>query len=193
MKTNNSTSSGYTVNILCEAMRKTENGNLLFTIITFLFICTLHSCESNSTIVSESSITAVGEVAHISAKDKEAISNSSDIVFTGNDIQWFDQNTREIKFKKNIDCSVFQTYQKIHFNLDGKFLFTAQTYASQHHSFIIKDLVLFIDQFTQKCYLHDCYPLSVAENDPETKTNKEKRFDTWNSFLMQLRTEYKIK
>lgn len=151
------------------------------------------SCEGRSSEESDSLITAMGEVAHSPVKDKEVISNSSDIVFTGNDIQWFDQNTREIKFKKNIDCSVFQTYQKIHFNLDGKFLFTAQTYASQHHSFVIKDLVLFIDQFTQKCYLHDCYPLSIAENDPETKTNKEKRFDAWNSFLMQLRTEYKIK
>lgn len=193
MKTNNTTSSGYTVNFLCKAMQKAKNGSLLFAIITFLFICTFLSCESNSTIVSESSITVVGEVAHFSVKDKETISNSSDIVFTGNDIQWFNQNTREIKFKKNIDCSVFQTYQKIHFNLDGKFLFTAQTYASQHHSFIIKDLVLFIDVLTRKCYLHDCYPLDIAENDPDTENNKEKRADAWNSFLTQLRTESKVK
>ncbi len=151
------------------------------------------SCEGRSSEEDNSLITAMGEVSNFPVKDKEAISNSSDIVFTGNDIQWFDQNTREIKFKKNIDCSVFQTYQKIHFNLDGKFLFTAQTHASQYHSFIINDLVLFIDIFTKKCYLHDCYPLNVAENNPETIANKEKRLDAWNSFLMQLRTEYKIK
>ena len=51
MKTNNSTSSGYTVNFLCKAMQKAKNGSLFFAIITFLFICTLLSCESNSTII----------------------------------------------------------------------------------------------------------------------------------------------
>ena len=192
MKTNNSTSNGCTVNFLCKAMRKTKNGSLLFTTITFLFICTLFSCERNSTIVSKSLIIVVGESTHTSGVE-EGVDEKPAIIFSGNDIQWFDQNTREIKFENKIDFSIFQTYQKIHFKLDGNFLFTAQTYASQHHSFIIKDLVLFIDQFTGKCYLHDCYPMSVAENDPETKVNKEKRSDAWNSFLMQLRTEYKIK
>ncbi|MBD9143526.1 MAG: hypothetical protein EGP48_01220 [Erysipelatoclostridium ramosum] len=181
------------MNFLCKAMQKAKNGSLFFAIITFLFICTLLSCESNSTIISESSITVVGEVAHFSVKDKETISNSSDIVFTGNDIQWFNPNTREIKFKNNVDLNSFQTYQKIHFRLNNSYLFTAQTYASQHHSFIVNDLVLFIDVVTRKCYLHDCYPLEIAENDPDTKENKEKRADAWSSFLTQLKAESKVK
>lgn len=192
MKTNYSTSNGYRMDSLCKAMQKKKNGSLLFIIIAFLFICTLSSCESNSTIVSESSITAVGEVTRASGV-KDVVGESTAIIFSGNDIQWFNPNTREIKFKKNVDCRSFQTYQKIHFKLNENYLFTAQTYASQYHSFTVNDLVLFIDSFTQKCYLHDCYPLDVAKNDPVTKKNKEKRTNGWNAFCTQLKVEGKIK
>lgn len=167
--------------------------NSFFAIITFLFIYVLSSCDSSESNESDSLITAVGEFAQSSVEVKESIANGDAVVFTGNDIQWFNPNTREIKFKNNVDLNSFQTYQKIHFRLNNSYLFTAQTYASQHHSFIVNDLVLFIDVVTRKCYLHDCYPLEIAENDPDTKENKEKRADAWSSFLTQLKAESKVK
>lgn len=168
-------------------------GNLFLVAIIFFFAFSLPSCEGRVADESDSLITAVGELTRSSVKEKESFDNNSAIVFTGNDIQWFNPTTREIKFKKNIDYSSFQTYQKIHFKLNNNYLFTAQTYVSQYHSFTVKDLVLYIDISTRKCYLHDCYPLDIAKNDPDTQNNKEKRASGWNSFVSQLQKESKIK
>lgn len=182
-----------TFNLMRKTWRSSMVGDLLFTVTAFLFTFVLSSCENGASDEPISCITAVSDISGSSGEEEQSVVKKPTVVFTGNDIQWFNPNTREIKFKKDVNYGTFKTYQKIHFKLNDDFLFTAQTYASQHHSFIIKDLVLFIDQFTQKCYLHDCYPLEIAENDPDTKINKEKRSVAWDSFVAQLRTEYKIK
>lgn len=165
---------------------------MFFTTIIACLIFMLPSCESKTTLDSDSLITVVGDLAK-SSRESKTDSEDFPIVFTGNDIQWFNPQTREVKFKKNVDHNNFHTYQNIHFNLDGNFLFTARTYASQYHSFVINDLVLFIDVFTQKCYLYDCYPVEIMENDSDTQKNKEKRAAAWTLFLKQLKAEQKIK
>ena len=178
--------------LTCKIMAKNKLNNQFFIIMLSIFPMFL-SCENQTSGEAGSLIIAIGETKSHIPLENQSISNNSAIVFTGNDIQWFSPTTREIKFKKNVNIGSFQTYQKIHFKLNNEHLFTVQTYTSQYHSFIIKDLVLFIDLFTKKCYLHDCYPLNIAENDAETQANKEKRHDAWNSFLIQLKTENRIR
>ena len=182
----------YVLSLMCKVITKNRLNNLFFVIILF-FLPVLVSCETQTSVETISLITAVGNPKGYTLNENQSITNNPVTIFIGNDIQWFDPDTREIKLKKDVNINDFQTYQKIHFKLDNEYLFTAQTYTSQHHSFIIKDLVFFIDLFTKKCYLHDCYPLNIAKNDAETQANKEKRHDAWSSFLMQLKTENKIR
>lgn len=192
MKTNILRVSNYAPNQMCKTVQKHKKDSVLYTIIASLFIFMLSSCE-NHTSIKDSLITATGEVTTRSTSQKEELSeDNSPVIFTGNDIHWFNPQTREIRFKKNIDPTTLKTYQKIHFRLNDNILFTAQTYASQYHSFGISDLVLFIDIATRKCYLHDCYPVSILENDPNTKKNKEKRAGAWNAFIKQLKAEDRI-
>lgn len=180
------------LNLVCGRITNNRLNNMLFVIVLF-FLPILVSCENQTSVETISLIAAVEDSKDYTSDKKQSITNNPVTIFTGNDIQWFDPNTREIKFKNSVNINSFQTYQKIHFELDNEYLFTVQTYTSQYHSFIIKDLVLFIDLFTKKCYLHDCYPLNIAEYDAETQANKEKRHDAWNSFLIQLKTENRIK
>lgn len=167
-------------------------GNLIFINILVCLMLIFTSCEGRMTLDSDSPISVVGELTN-PAEEHRATTDNSSVVFTGSDIQWFNPESREIVFKKEFDITTFHTYQKNYFNLNGRFLFTAETYASQYHSFAIKDLVLFIDIFTRKCYLNDCYPLALLENDSDTKKNRDKRANAWNSFLKQLKAENKIK
>lgn len=191
MKATNLSSHDFNTSLLCMILYQRQLVRLV--LITIMFIFIFSSCESSTTIISQSSIIAVGESICIKMGDKDYVDNDSVVVFCGNDILWFNPSTREIKFVNNMEFGAFHTYQKIHFKLNNNYLFTAQTYASQQHSFIIKDLVLYIDVINRKYYLHDGYPLNIVKDDPDTIMNKQKRSNAWNSFLEQLKIENRIK
>jgi hypothetical protein len=165
-------------------------------IIKIFFFCAilfLYSCEDNS-LKQTSLITVKGEATtRASSTDKGDIaSDISPVVFTGNDISWFDLNTGEIKFNKSFEPDDLKVFQKVHFYLREKQLFTVSTYVRPFHSFASNDLVLYVET-NGKCYLHDCYPLSIMETIPTVKENKEKRAVAWKQFIDQLEKERKIK
>lgn len=153
----------------------------------------LLACEDNS-LEQTSLITVQAEVTtRVTSVQDEGVTNSvSPVVFTGNDISWFDTKTGEIKFAKSFNPYDLAVFQKLNFYLDGKLLFTVNTYVQPIHSFASNDLVLYLEA-DDKCYLHDCYPLSIIDTDPTVKVNKEKRSESWNKFVNQLKNERKIK
>lgn len=164
----------------------------IINVILFCVILAFSSCENNSPEQS-SLITVTGEAKTTSSSVNGENSNDvAPVVFTGNDIAWFNSKTGEIKFRGSFNPGDLELHQNLHFYLAGNHLFTVVTYVMPIHSFASNDLVLYIDA-DGKCYLHDCYPLSLMETLPEVKENKQKREVAWNKFINQLKNEKKLK
>lgn len=113
-------------------------------------------------------------------------------IFTGNDIDWFNPETREIKFS-NIepDSHPLPIHGKVDIKMEGETLFTIVAYVNAFVSIAYDDLILFHDIQSGKYYLYDNYPDYWA---PElTQQNVEKRAAGWNKFLKQLKQEGRLK
>jgi hypothetical protein len=116
----------------------------------------------------------------------------SQLLFTGNDIAWFNPNSREIKFT-NIQPGPFSIpmYAQIDMKIKDETLFTIVAHIINSVSRAYDDLVLFYDLETSKYYLYDNYPNYWS---PEsTQKNIEKRDSGWNKFLVQLKKEGRLK
>lgn len=164
----------------------------IISIILLSAIFTLSSCEDNSPEQS-SLITVMGEPkARSASADGGNHQRVAPVVFTGNDIAWFNSKTQEIKFRGSFNHEDLKLHQNLQFYLAGEHLFTVVTYVQLIHSFASNDLVLYVD-VDGKYYLHDYYPLSLMETLPEVKENKQKQEAAWNKFVNQLKNEKKLK
>ncbi len=125
-------------------------------------------------------------------------SNFGSILFTESDIEWFDVNTREIKFK-DADEPLYrrlEPYREIKFYLGDNALFVVSSFVSDLHSMIFTDLVLHYDMITDPnqghYYLHDCYPLQFI-NDERVQANRERRAEQWAIFTQHLESRGKLR
>ena len=163
-------------------------------IINFILLCAifiLSSCEDNSPEQS-SLITVMGESkVRPASADGGNHQGVAPVVFTGNDIAWFNSTTQEIKFRGSFNHEDLKLHQNLQFYLAGEHLFTALTYVQPIHSFAFNDLVLYVDA-DGRYYLHDCYPLSLMEILPGVKENKQKREAAWDKLINQLKSEKKL-
>jgi len=83
---------------------------------------------------------------------------SKSIVFTGADILWFNESTKEIRFKDNLSMqSVFTHVQEIEFYIESEYLFSA-VYVNSLNSQIINSLVFYYNILENKYFLLDGYP-----------------------------------
>ena len=122
-------------------------------------------------------------------------------LFTDDDIEWFDVNTREIRFR---DTSTtpngrLQLLGPIDFFLYGEFLFEGgATYVGLICSQVFLDLVLCQGrieggQVIDDCYyLQDCYPLECA-GDEEVQNNRIRRAAQWEKFTKYLDSKGKLR
>ena len=120
------------------------------------------------------------------------------ILFTETDIEWFDVNTREIKFK-DVDEPLYkrlEPYREIKFYLGDNALFVVSSFVSDLHSMIFTDIVLHYDMITDPnqghYYLHDCYPPQFI-NDEQVKANRASRAEQWSAFTKHLESRGKLK
>ncbi len=125
-----------------------------------------------------------------------------DTIFTEDDIEWFNVNTREIRFK-NTDGQLFkkmmENYDKenLEFHLGENVLFEVSRFVSDFDSRIFTDLVLYYstigeDEGNPRYYLHDCYPPQFI-NDERTQANIKKNAEQWESFVTYLDGKGKLK
>ena len=85
------------------------------------------------------------------------------IVFTGNDILWFNESTKEIRFKDNLSMqAAFSNVQALKFYIDDEYLFSA-TYVNSLSSQIIQGLVLYYNIIENKYFLQNGYPPDRAD------------------------------
>ena len=126
---------------------------------------------------------------------------SDGALFTDDDIEWFDVNTREIRFR---DTSTMlngrlQLLSGIDFYLGGEYLFSGgATYVGLIYSQVFLDLVLCQGriedgQVINDCYyLHDCYPQPFID-DETVKTNRISRVAQWEKFTKYLESKGKLR
>ncbi len=120
------------------------------------------------------------------------------VLFTEDDIEWFNVTTREIKFK-NLDEPPYnrmQPFHEIEFHLGDNALFVVRSFVGDWDSRIFTDLVLHYDVITDPnqghYYLHDCYPLQFIDTD-EVKASIKKNAGQWDLFIYYLKSKGKLK
>ena len=120
-------------------------------------------------------------------------------VFTEADIEWFNPNTREVKFLQQVD-SLSQRLRmndgELQFRLGENVVLKVSRFVGDWDSRTFKDLVLHFDVISNSeqghFYLQDCYPLQFI-NDEQVQSNIKKNAEMWDAFVNYLEKIGKIK
>ena len=135
--------------------------------------------------------------------------NNSDreLLFTGNDIKYFNLSTREIIFDDSLYEKLekrFFWYKSVDFFLNDETLFENVELLTSLDSRFVNDLVLFVKIIFYpeiRVYLYDGRPSEIPESWPEEikevyrkerETNAEKRKAEWDIFIKYLSDRGKI-
>ena len=123
----------------------------------------------------------------VGQSETRSVADVQNVLFTEDDIEWFNVTTREIKFK-DMDEPLYkrmQPFHEIEFHLGDNALFVVSSFVGDWDSRIFTNLVLHYDVISDPnqghYYLQDCYPLQFAETD-EVKANREKNAAQWETF-----------
>ena len=122
-------------------------------------------------------------------------------VFTDEDIEWFDLNTRELRF--GIDSEAIynrlESLDRIEFRLGDDVLFQVDNIVNPTFSRPYFDLVLYYDWTWENdekvgvgYYLYDCYPQQFVDEEL-AKNNRNKRVEQWKAFTDFLESKGKLK
>ncbi len=144
----------------------------------------------------------------VGQSETRSITDAPNVLFTEDDIEWFNMATREIKFfdkqsggakRRDMDEPLYkrmQPFHEIEFHLGDNALFVVSSFVGDWDSRIFTNLVLHYDVITDPnqghYYLHDCYPLQFADTD-EVKANREKNAAQWETFTKYLDSKGKLK
>ena len=122
-------------------------------------------------------------------------------VFTDEDIEWFDLNTRELRF--GIDSEVIhkrlESLDRMEFRLGDDILFQVENLVNPTFSRTYFDLVLYYEWMWENdekvgvgYFLYDCYPQQFIDEEL-TKNNRNKRVQQWKAFTDYLDSKGKLK
>ncbi len=166
-----------------------------------LTACSLDSNEPEKPFttcpVSEATLYACG----IGEPGTRSVADTEKVLFTDDDIEWFDPNTREIKFRDTMEPlrDRIPLLTSIEFYLSGEHLFTGgATLVGLVCSQMFDDLVLCCGKIDGEViddghyYLYDCYPTQFVD-DERVKANREHRAPQWETFLKYLESKGKLK
>ena len=127
-----------------------------------------------------------------------SIGDTQNVLFTENDIEWFDVTTREIKFK-DMEEPLYKRlvpFHEIKFYLGDNDLFIVSSFVGDWDSRVYTDLVLHYDEITDlnkgHYYLQDCYPSQFIDTD-EVKANIKKNAGQWELFTYYLENKGKLR
>jgi hypothetical protein len=125
------------------------------------------------------------------------------VVFTGDDILWFNETTKELCFKNNssnnpINNPFLYATPAIRFYINDEYLFSSMIYVSDLSSQIFNSLVFHYNITENRYFLRDGYPdTSVLMNPQKAQElrdeNMRKIADEWNKFIEQLKKEGRYK
>ena len=147
--------------------------------------------------VSESTLYACG----ISQNGTRGVTEAANVVFTDDDIEWFDLNTRELRFRDTMEPlrEEIPLLTGIDFYLGGEYLFSGgATCVGLICNQMFDDLVLCCGRIDGEViddghyYLYDCYPLQFIDTDA-VKVNREKNAAQWETFMSYLESKGKLR
>ena len=120
-------------------------------------------------------------------------------VFTESDIEWFNPNTREVKFyaqEESLSQRLRKNDGELEFRLGNDVVLKVSRFVGDWDSRIFKDLVLHYDVISNSeqghFYLQDCYPLWFI-NDEQVQNNIKKNAEQWDAFVKYLEKRGKIR
>ena len=122
-------------------------------------------------------------------------------VFTEDDIEWFDVNTRELRFHAMEEplYEKLRLLSGVEFRLGDQKLFSGSTFVGLICSQVFNDLVLCCGKIedgevidSNRYYLYDCYPAQFIDTD-KVKANRELRAPQWEAFLKYLESKGKLR
>ena len=123
------------------------------------------------------------------------------ILFTEDDILWFDVNTRELRFRDTMEPlrEKIPLLTGVDFYIGGEYLFSGRaTFVGLICSQMFDDLVLCCGKIDGEViddghyYLYDCYPLQFIDTDA-VKANIAKRAAHWELFTKYLESKGKLR
>ena len=165
---------------------------------TMMTACSSDSSESEKPFttcpVSESTLYACGI-------GQPGTRSDAGILFTEDDILWFDVNTREIRFRDTMEPlrEKIPLLASVDFYIGGEYLFSGgATFVGLICSQMFDDLVLCCGKIDGEViddghyYLYDCYPTQFI-NDERVQTNIQKRAPQWETFTKYLDSKGKLK
>jgi len=130
-----------------------------------------------------------------------SVADVEKFLFTDDDIEWFDPDTRELRFRDTKEPlrEEIPLLAGIDFYLGGEHLFSGGAICvSLICSQVFDDLVLCCGKIDGEViddgryYLYDCYPLQFIDTD-EVKANRLRRASQWEAFLKYLESKGKLR
>ena len=181
-------------------MKKSISKNVwMMAIATASLAMSLTACNSDDNAfttnpVQSSTLYACG----ISQEETRGV--AANVVFTEDDILWFDMNTRELKFKEMNEplYKKLEPFHEIEIRLGDDALFVVSSFVGLWDSRIFNNLVLCYGKIDGEVsldgnyYLYDCYPLQFLD-DERTKANIKKNAAQWEIFTNYLEIKGKLR
>ena len=165
---------------------------------TMMTACSSDSSESEKPFttcpVSESTLYACGI-------GQPGTRSDAGILFTEDDILWFDVNTREIRFRDTMEPlrEKIPLLIGVDFYIGDEYLFSGgATFVGLICSQMFDDLVLCCGKIDGEViddghyYLYDCYPLQFIDTDA-VKANIKKNAGHWELFTKYLESKGKLR
>ncbi len=188
--------------------RKIKNSIWMVAIAIGSFAMSLTACSSddievNSELGGKENVEQSSALAAY-AIDSQGTRSGGEVktaVFTDEDIEWFDLNTRELRF--GIDSEAIhkrlESLDRMEFRLGDDVLFQVDNIINPTFSRTYFDLVLYYDWTWENdekvgvgYYLYDCYPQQFVDEEL-TKNNRNKRVEQWKAFTDFLESKGKLK
>jgi len=133
------------------------------------------------------------------SKSSVSEAENDNVIFTEDDLEWFNPETREIRFCEGREPQrdKISVLSKIKFCLDGGTLFESAVYVNLACSQIFDDIVLCCGtlnggEIVEGFFLYDCYPSQFSDSDV-VKKNREKNAAQWKVFTEYLDSIGKLK
>ncbi len=183
--------------------KKIRNSFWMMAIATASLTMSMTACSSDDNETTETFITDPVESSTLyacSVSQHGTRSEVANVVFTEDDILWFDVNTRELKFK-DMEEPIYKKLKPLHkieIRIGNDALFEVSSFVGLWDSRPFYDLVLCYGKMDGEisldgnCYLYDCYPLSFIDTDV-VKNNREKNAIQWETFTKYLESKGKLK
>ena len=167
---------------------------------TTVTACSLDSDEPEKPFTTDPVEKATLYACGISESGTRSVSDTEDILFTEDDIEWFDINTRELRFRDMEQPlrEKLRLLSSVEFRLGDQTLFSGSTFVGLICSQFFDDLVFCCGKIDGGVvddghyYLYDCYP-SQFINDERVQANRAKRAEQWELFTYYLESKGKLK